>query len=60
MRETRWLVDKDTKALKPEGLLATDSALFWYFWDETGTAAHGPYDTQAQAFEARDRYGKTL
>lgn len=28
----------------------------WYFWDETGSDAHGPYNTEEEAKEALSIY----
>ncbi len=32
----------------------------WYFVDETGAYAHGPYPDRAQAVEAQQAYGVSL
>lgn len=37
-----------------------DSAPGWYFWDESQSFAHGPYETEPQAREALTRYAENL
>lgn len=32
----------------------------WYFWDETWTVAHGPFDTEELANQACIEYAKWL
>ena len=32
----------------------------WYFWDETGTAYLGPFDTEQLAMDASSEYAKFL
>lgn len=32
----------------------------WFFWDETWSYAHGPYDTEMGAQDALRRYALTL
>jgi hypothetical protein len=32
----------------------------WYFWDESESQAHGPFDTKADAESARDNYFEHL
>lgn len=44
--------------LKQEGELGPYGVddIGWYFWDETETDAIGPFDTLADALDARSKY----
>lgn len=32
----------------------------WWFWDETWTDAHGPFDTKVEADKAVNEYARSL
>lgn len=40
--------------------IAYDDQGQWWFWDETWSYAHGPYDDEAQAVQALAYYADTL
>lgn len=37
-----------------------DEEQYWYFWDETWSHLHGPFDTEAIAREKLREYCETL
>jgi hypothetical protein len=59
----RWFVDAETAGLTPltgYSHIAFDVHNKFYFWDETGTSAFGPFETLVECIMSMDRYASSL
>lgn len=57
MKEVEWLEDNGSYEEKVAWGYTKPG---WYFWDETWSHAHGPYETESEAIESCNRYVKSL